>query len=118
MNFSRCTIVRAADTAIVTLVGDLDASELDAVAGDVDRLCARPPGRVILDLGAVTFLGSSGLCMLLRIREAVLCTGGVLIVTEVSRPASRLFEITSTDRLFAPTEFAVQADRYPAGVEI
>jgi anti-anti-sigma factor len=117
MNFSRCTIVRAADTAIVTLVGDLDASELDAVAGDVDRLCARPPGRVVLDLGAVTFLGSSGLCMLLRIREAVLCTGGVLIVTEVSRPASRLFEITSTDRMFAPTEFAAQNERQPAGAE-
>jgi anti-sigma B factor antagonist len=106
MNFSRCTILRAADTAIVTLVGDLDAPEIDAVAFDVERLCSRPPSRVVLDLGAVSFIGSRGLSMLLAVRDAVTAAGGEVVVTEVSRPAQRLFEITATDHLFAVAEAA------------
>lgn len=102
MNFSRCTVVRAADTAIVTLIGDLDAPEIDAVDAEVRRLCDRPPGRVVLDLGAVSFIGSRGLSMLLLVREAVLGAGGQVVVTDISRPAQRLLEITGTDQLFEP----------------
>jgi anti-sigma B factor antagonist len=103
MNFSRCTIVQAADTAIVTLVGDLDAAEIDAAAAEVELLCTNPPGRVVIDLGAVSFIGSRGLSMLLGIRDAVLRDGGVLVVPEISRPARRLFEITATEDLFVTT---------------
>jgi anti-anti-sigma factor len=102
MNFSRCTVVEAADTAIITLVGDLDAPEIDSVDADVRRLCDRPPGRVVLDLGAVSFIGSRGLSMMLSVREAVLAAGGEVVVTEISRPAQRLLEITGTDQLFEP----------------
>ncbi len=103
MNFSRCTFVKAADTAILTLVGDVDIPEIDAVVTDVERIFIDPPSRVVLDLGAVSFIGSRGLSMLLAVYDAVTLRGGHVEVMDLSRPAARLFEITGTGHLFHTT---------------
>jgi anti-sigma B factor antagonist len=52
---------------VVALAGELDLASLPAVAAPMDGLLGRPPQPVVLDLGDLTFLDSSGVALLVRI---------------------------------------------------
>jgi anti-sigma B factor antagonist len=55
------------DALVVELAGELDLAALAAVDGAVAALLARPPQPVVLDLGRLTFLDSSGVTLLVRL---------------------------------------------------
>jgi anti-sigma B factor antagonist len=52
---------------LVELAGELDLASLPAVAAPMDELLSRPPQPVVLELGNLTFLDSSGVALLVRI---------------------------------------------------
>ncbi|MBC6451078.1 STAS domain-containing protein [Actinokineospora xionganensis] len=62
-------------TTVVEVSGDLDAATSPAVWV---RLSAAPPGDLVIDLSAVTFMGVAGLRLLLRLREHRGPTGATL----------------------------------------
>jgi anti-anti-sigma factor len=87
---------------VLTLAGDFDQPECDAVA-HVVRTWSRPPRhRVLLDAEGVTFAGSALLLTLLALREAVVAQLGSLTITPSSRRIWRLLEATDLDELFDP----------------
>ena len=55
------------DDLVVELSGELDLASLPAVVPTVDELLTRPPQPVVLDLGHLTFLDSSGVTVLVRL---------------------------------------------------
>ena len=88
---------RDGDESVVTVGGDIDletSAELGAVLGSLDS-----PGVVNVDLGAVTYIDSTGLRVLLTAREALSENGGHLRVSATSNIVARLLEITGVGDL-------------------
>ncbi|MGW2218950.1 STAS domain-containing protein [Nonomuraea sp. NPDC001684] len=111
--------------ALVTVSGELDATNADRLESAI-RDAHRPGRSVILDLGELTFMDSSGLHVLLRAHDDVHDTGGSLRLAAVRDIPARILQITGvwdTLHIHACVEEAVGAaadallDRLPDDVE-
>jgi anti-sigma B factor antagonist len=90
---------RARDGA-VRLDGPIDL----ASAPDIERMLtlrvATAEDAVALDLSGTEFMDSSGLSMLVRLRQKAHARGLALVLVDPSPAVRRLLEITRVDRLF------------------
>jgi anti-anti-sigma factor len=74
---------------------NLDGSNAEAVAEELQRLArAAGGGPLRLDLGAVTFLSSTGLALLVSLHEQVRAAGGRLTLEGVGPEHYTLFRAT------------------------
>jgi anti-sigma B factor antagonist len=87
--------------AVVALSGDIGIGDAATTWERVRRVLASGPRAVILDLGAVTFMDSTGLGTLLRIANECPPRGIRLTVRAASPAVRRLMEITGTDDIFS-----------------
>ena len=78
------------DENVITLLGDVDMDTVDDVVGSLANL----DGTVILDLGGVTFLDSTGLQSLLRARDEARGRGEELVLRRPSPAVSRVLDVT------------------------
>jgi anti-anti-sigma factor len=87
---------------VIHLEGECDMASIDAltVAGRDAIAAAEPGGRVTIDMGALTFLDSSGLGALIGIRKAATDKHIELRLRSVPRQASRILTITAMNDLF------------------
>ena len=92
---------RDADALVLSLSGELDLSSSPVLEKELDAMAVDGSARVVIDLGGLEFMDSSGLQMLLRARERA--TENELDFSLVrGRPGvHRVFELTRTDELFA-----------------
>jgi len=65
------TSVDANGTAVVSIAGELDISNVEEVERECAEAVSASPERIVFDLAGLTFMDSSGLAMLLRINQAV-----------------------------------------------
>jgi len=80
--------------AVLILSGELDLATAGALHEAVaEQLATGGVGELVLDLAKVSFLDSSGLGALLRIRGEVLAAGGNLRVSAVARGPARVIAI-------------------------
>lgn len=78
---------------VIIVAGELDATNTDDLETYIDRM--RQPGRpVVLDLGELTFMDSTGLHVLLRVHGDVRRQGGSLHLAAVQDLPGRLLQIT------------------------
>ena len=85
--------------SVVHLSGEIDL----AVVGDLLEMvldCLARADDLQLDLGDVTFIDSSGLGVLVRVRNEAALQGKSLSLANVGRPTSRLLEITGLGEAF------------------
>jgi anti-anti-sigma factor len=89
-------------TTTVAIMGDLDIATADLVKRHIlHALSHPPPTRLILDLNQVTFIGSSGLSLLLATRAMAHAVGTALILRGASRRLiQRPLQITGLIDLF------------------
>jgi anti-sigma B factor antagonist len=93
------TVAREGADTVVTVNGEIDletSDELTAVLAGLD-----PAGNVSLDLGAVTYIDSTGLRALLTARDTAHDAGRSLQVSATSHIVARLLEITGARDLLA-----------------
>jgi len=96
------TVARRNDGETVTLVlrGEVDiasAPALERVLQGVERFS---PCRIVLDLGPLTFIDSTGIHLLIHAQERANANGHQLVVTHVTSRVQRVFELTGLkDRL-------------------
>ncbi|MGC7100786.1 STAS domain-containing protein [Amycolatopsis lurida] len=86
---------------LISVCGEVDESTRPELATALARAWEPPsPGALLVDLGATTFLGSSGLrCLLAAHSEA--CTHGATFgVCNPSRPVLRALKAAALDELF------------------
>ena len=86
---------------IVTFVlkGEIDLLAVQQLEGQIEVAFDGAERLVVLDLGGVEFIDSTGLRMLLRIRHQVTTDGGNLLIGRLSRPVKKLLDLTMlTDR--------------------
>ena len=86
-------------TAVLSVTGDVDLAEADAFVEAARECLARARG-VDLDLSGVTFIDSSGLGALVRLRNDAAALAKPLHLANVSRSVDRLLQVTGLDDSF------------------
>ncbi|WP_284740376.1 STAS domain-containing protein [Amycolatopsis sp. RTGN1] len=93
------------DAVVITLVGELDGLTVARLRGAVDRAFAELGGRMlIVDLTAVSFLGSPGLRVLLDTAARAAMVPGhrtLRVVVDRNRPVVGPLETTGVDKMLA-----------------
>lgn len=100
------------DVAVVVLpVEELDASNAEELKRDIAPLLATNP-RLVLDLGRLRFVDSSGLGAFLSCLRKLNAKGGDLKLAGLAKPVRAIFELVRLHRVFDiydTTEAAMRA---------
>ncbi|PWI56972.1 anti-sigma F factor antagonist [Sulfoacidibacillus thermotolerans] len=98
---------------VATLHGELDHHAAENVRGTLDReIEATKVDCLILDLRGVTFMDSSGLGVILGRYKKMQAISGELVVTSLSKPVERLFEMSGLHKImkiYKDRETAIKA---------
>ena len=110
---------RDGDRHTVTLTGELDLASAPVLEAKAKQLFSEGARELVLDLGRLEFMDSSGLNAILRVRalcEEHMCD---FALTPGERPIQRVFEVTRLiDRLpFRRTRHGRKQRRPEEGVE-
>lgn len=90
-----CSVVPDRDHVVVAPRGELDMATIGAVEQELQRLRGAGFDRIILDLGGLTFMDSSGLHLVTRWANDA-SRDGFVFELEPGPPAiQRLFELTA-----------------------
>lgn len=84
---------------VLAVTGEIDMQTVDELRAKVDDLDVAH-GSLVLDLGGVGFVDSSGLGALLGIKKQQDRAGGTLQLRHVSDAVTRIITITKMDRVF------------------
>lgn len=92
------TIQKWSDDMIVAEMADDPqfTDEMSALAEDL----AGNPANVVLNLAAVSFLNSSNLSKLLRLRKQMIIAGRKLIIASLNDQVGGVFAVTGLDKIF------------------
>ncbi len=80
--------------------GRLDAVTVPALEAAIDEQLAARHFRLIIDLGAVGYMSSSGLRALLRVRRQAQLGGGDVVLCGMNERVSEVFEMIGFNNLF------------------
>jgi anti-sigma B factor antagonist len=80
--------------------GELDAAAIEPLESEVRELRAAGFDHIVIDLRRLSFIDSSGLRVLLSLRNDSLRDGHRLTLLRGPRTVQRLFELTATKGLF------------------
>ena len=89
-----------AQVQIATLSGRLDLDTTDADSPVVMQSLADSTAGVVIDLGGVEFISSSGLRMLLAARKEATATDKQIAIVRARPPVYKIFKVSSLDGIF------------------
>jgi len=96
----RITTTERGDRQIVALAGELDIASAPMLEATVAEACSAGVGEVVLDMGSVEFIDSSGLNAIMRGKRLCQEAGCGYSLTPAQRPTQGVFEATGViDRL-------------------
>ena len=84
----RRTVADVGDVRVVTLRGELDMQSAEGLA---DWLVEIPGPSVVVDLSELTFMDTSGITVMVRVRQRL---GDSFVLTRPQPNVRRIFEIT------------------------
>ena len=86
---------------VLGVEGDLDLASAQALIEAAEKIAATAPeGPLRLDLAGVTFMDSTGLGALIKVRNAALDRGSELEIVGRSKAAERAFTLAGLDDVF------------------
>lgn len=86
-----------ADTGRLTVVGELDMATAQQLEQQVRTLLNRPLHKLIIDLSGLSFIDSSGLRLLIVLRDRASAEGWMLGLIRPSGAALSIFALTGAD---------------------
>jgi anti-anti-sigma factor len=98
--FSVAVVPDRREVAVVP-TGELDLVSVDAVDREVRELVRAGFDQIVLDLRRITFLDSSGLRLLLSLRNDAAREGHKLRLVPGPAEVQRVFQLTATRHLFS-----------------
>ncbi len=94
------TTKREAEFLIATLKGELDHHSAEAVRGKLDLdLDIHPNSSLILDLGGLTFMDSSGLGVILGRYRKIKSLGGEMSIVNIPRSIEKVIQISGLHKI-------------------
>jgi anti-sigma B factor antagonist len=94
----------------IAVRGEIDLDSAPKLADAIGELIQRGCRQVALDLGAVEFMDSTGIRVLVDMHERLLDADGELLLQAASTPVRRVLALTGIDRLLP---LADEADSPP-----
>jgi anti-sigma B factor antagonist len=88
------------EVTVVAVSGEVDASSSPDLRARLDELTAQGRERLVVDLGGVGFLDSSGLATLVHAFKRVRIGNGDLQLCNLQPEVAALFALTRLDRVF------------------
>jgi anti-anti-sigma factor len=95
----QASVSRAGSTTRVVLAGELDGASAPSLSGQLRQLIPELVGDLVIDIGLLTFIDSTGLSLLVSLHKGVRASGHALTVAETTPMARRLFQITGLDQV-------------------
>ena len=98
--------ISTTDAGITRLAieGELDAVSVSELRGDIEKLLARRPGRVEVDLSLLRMVDSSGVGALVSLYKRVRAQGGDVVVTGLRDQPLAIFRLLRLDRVMIGTD--------------
>lgn len=93
---------------VLDLAGRFDAHAASSVAAVLEKIASAPPARVVVNLGAVSFMDSTALATLVQGMKRCRQAGGDLRLCCLQSQVRIIFELTRLDKAF---------DIYPSEAE-
>lgn len=88
---------RTGTTLSVHLIGELDAANVETLSDRVLPLLDRADRTMVLDLSGVTFCGSAGLSLFIRLHNAACAQGGDLVICSPTDAVLRTIRLCRLD---------------------
>ena len=87
---------------LVSVRGEIDHHTAAAIRTGMDALLfARRPARLVLDLSAVTFMDSSGIAVVLRVKKRMEETDGDVFLLDPAPQCARVLRTSGIERFVA-----------------
>jgi anti-sigma B factor antagonist len=93
----------------LAIEGELDAVTVAELRADIDKLLARRPGRVEVDLSLLRMVDSSGVGALVSLYKRVRAQGGDVIVTGLRDQPLAIFRLLRLDRVMVGADLRTPA---------
>jgi anti-sigma B factor antagonist len=94
------TVQRTGDETILTVTGSLDINTAPALADEIDKIIATRPGKVIVELGALDLIDSSGVAALVKLYKGVRGGGGAITIAGARDQPLAIFKLLRMDKVF------------------
>jgi anti-sigma B factor antagonist len=94
---------------VVEIAGEIDLATFHTLNERLEQLIRDGRRRIVLDMSRVSFIDSTGLGGLIRVRKAILAEGGILELACLQTQAMKVFEITNLTELFSLHDNVAQA---------
>jgi anti-anti-sigma factor len=91
---------RRGSLAVLTVVGEVDLDTAGTLADEAISASSTGAAHLVIDLGGVTFLDSSGLKVLVATRKRTEQAGQGLSLVAVPRAVMRVLTVTALDQAF------------------
>ena len=88
------------DVSNVSIAGTLDVNTAPELGGLIDQLVAEKRARVIVDLGGLQLIDSSGVAVLVAMYKRVRAVGGQVTVTNARDQPLAIFKLLRMDKVF------------------
>jgi len=93
-------VQRTNDDTRLTIRGSLDINSAPALAEEIDRIIATRPLLVIVDLGSLDLIDSSGVAALVKLYKGVRGGGGAITIAGARDQPLAIFKLLRMDKVF------------------
>jgi anti-sigma B factor antagonist len=104
-----CEAATIDDGLLITVSGEIDFISSAQLHVDLLEHLAQQPQRMILDLGRVTYMDSSGLAMLVQALSVQTKRNAKLVLCNLAERVRGIFQIARLDKIFTIVANAEQA---------
>lgn len=92
-------VSRVESTTRVVLAGELDGASAVSLNEQLRQVTSDLVGDLVVDVGLLTFIDSTGLSLLVSLNKKVRASGHALTIADPTLKTRRLFQITALDQV-------------------
>jgi anti-sigma B factor antagonist len=93
-------VLRNSDETKLTIRRSLDINSAPALAEEIDKIVATKPNKVVVDLGALDLIDSSGVAALVKLYKGVRNGGGAITIAGARDQPLAIFKLLRMDKVF------------------
>jgi anti-sigma B factor antagonist len=80
--------------------GSLDINSAPALAEEIDKIIASHPTKVLVDLGGLDLIDSSGVAALVKLYKGIRAAGGAVTISGARDQPLAIFKLLRMDKVF------------------